>query len=455
METRLLDVVVVGAGFAGLTAADRLVSAGKRVAVVEARGRVGGRIATVHLADGTPIDIGGQWLGPTQDRMYALAKRYGAPVYPMYIEGKNLLELEGKTRGYRGHIPLRVPPFALMNLGWVLARLDRLARRVPLEAPWEARDASDWDQRTLGDFLRRNVRDSRAYAMTKIGIEAVFAADPDEISLLHALFYMRSGGSFDALTKSEGGAQQDRVTFGIQALAEGLARDVDKPGSTVALDTVVRAITQEDDGVTVTCDDREYRARNAIVAVPPPLALEIDFRPQLSSARCELLRRLTMGRVIKCVAAYDRPFWREAGLSGQAVSDQGPVHVTFDASPASGRPGLLMGFIEGPAAVAFGRESPEARRDAVLACFARHFGSEAARPREYVDRAWADEPFSRGCYAAVFPPGVWSTVGSTIRKPEGRVHWAGTETATIWNGYIEGAVRSGERVAEEVLRAHV
>lgn len=447
------DVIVVGAGFAGLAAADALVRAGRSVVVVEARERVGGRVETLHLADGTPIDIGAQWLGPTQDRMYALARRFGRATYPMHVAGKNVLRLRGKNGSYRGHIPFRVAPWTLANLGWAMARLEVMARRVPLEAPWTTPNAASLDQRTLGDWVRANVPARDAESIVRVGIESVFAADPDEISLLHALFYLRSGGGFDALTSSEGGAQQDRVTGGIMALAEGLAAEVVGAGGALRLGAPARVIAQDAEGVRVELDGGAVSASRVIVTLPPPLAAELEFAPALSSERAELLRALPMGCVIKCVASYDEPFWRAAGFSGAAVSDEGPVHVTFDASPASGRPGVLLGFVEGVAARELASWAPERRRAVVLERFAALHGERAARPVEYVDRAWISEPWSRGCYAAVFPPGVWTTVGHTIRRPEGRVHWAGTETASVWNGYVEGAVASGERAAAEVLSA--
>lgn len=449
------DVVIVGAGFAGLTAADALTKAGLKVAVLEARDRVGGRVMTVRLSDGTPVDVGGQWLGPTQDRMYALAARFGAPVYPMYVEGKNLLLLRGAETHFRGNLPLRAPILTLLGLGWVLVALEVLARRVPLEAPWEAARARDLDQQTFGDWIRRNVPDRRARSIVYVAFESVFAADPDEVSFLHALFYMRSGRSFDVLTKNEGGAQQDRITGGVQAIAEALARDVERSGGEVHFGSPAREVRQRPGSVEIVSDGRTFRGRRAIIAIPPPLAAEVRFDPALPSDRAELFRSLPMGAVIKCVAAYRRPFWRARGLSGHSVSDEGPLHVTFDASPSSGEPGLLMGFIEGPRARELAQWEPGRRRDAVLTCFARALGAEARDPFDYVDRAWTGEEWSRGCYAALFPPGVWTTLGAALRRQEDRLHFAGTETATVWSGYIEGAVRSGERAAAEVMRAGV
>lgn len=449
------DCIVIGAGFAGLAAADHLCRRGKKVVVLEARDRVGGRTATVALGDGTPVDIGGQWLGPTQDRMYALCRRFGHRVYPMHVAGDNLLRLAGHNRRYRGHIPLRTPPWTLANLGWVLTRLELMARRIPLEAPWQAPEAAALDQRTLGDWVRRNVVDPHARAIVDVGIEAVFAAEADELSLLHALFYMRSGGSFDRLTRSDGGAQQDRIAGGVQPLAEDLAEAVRREGGSVTLESPVRAITQSGDGVTVEGGEGSWRAPRAIVALPPPLAAAIDYQPALSFERRQLLTSIPMGAVIKCIAAYDRPFWREAGLSGQAIGDEGPMKTVFDASPEDARPALLMGFFEGAEARRLSEVDAEERRRVALETFARYFGREAHSPVDYVDRAWTKERYSGGCYAALFPPGVWTRFGRVIRQPEGRLHWAGTETASHWNGYIEGAVRSGERAAEEILSAEL
>lgn len=447
------DCVVIGAGFAGLTAADQLARAGWGVHLVEARERVGGRVATIQLEDGTPIDVGGQWIGPTQDRMYALCRRFGREVYPMYTEGASLLGLRGELRRYRGHIPTRVPPWTLANLGWVMLRLELLARRVPLEAPWEAPDAARLDGQTLGDWIRRNVPDARARSIVEIGVEAVFAAGSDELSLLHALFYMRSGKSFDMLTRSAGGAQQDRLTGGVGPLADALAQAMQEAGAELTLGAEVRSIRQHEHGVVVESSRGAINAARVILALPPPLAAAITYEPALSPARRELLVRTPMGAVIKCIATYDRPFWRSRGLSGQGIRDEGPMRAVFDASPKNARPAVLMGFIEGEAARALAKASTDERRRVALDTFAAFFGSEALTPQAYVDRAWTEEPFSRGCYAALFPKGVWTELGHTIRTPEGRLHWAGTETATVWNGYIEGAVRSGERAAAEVTEA--
>jgi monoamine oxidase len=270
------------------------------------------------------------------------------------------------------------------------------------------------------------------------------------VSMLHVLFYIRSAGSLELLLDAEGGAQQDRVVGGSQRIALRMAEEL---GDAVVLDAPVRAITHGDDDVVVRSDAATWRARRAIVAIPPTLAGRIAYEPALPAVRDGLCQRMAQGSVVKCMAIYDRPFWRERGLSGQLASTRGPVSAGFDNSPPDGSPGVLLAFLEGKAArdgVAMGNA---ARREAVLAALARAFGPEAARPEHYVDKAWAEDEWSRGCYGGFMPPGAWLDYGAALRAPIGRIHWAGAETATVWNGYMEGAVLSGERAAAELAAA--
>lgn len=201
----------------------------------------------------------------------------------------------------------------------------------------------------------------------------------------------------------------------------------------------------EADGITVS-------ARRVIVTGPPSLTALIDYTPALPSARAQLLQRFPQGSAIKCQAIYDTPFWRKKGLAGQATSETGPIRLTFDNSPPDGSPGVLLGFIEGSAARFWTGRPKAARRKAVLESFARYFGDAALRPRAYVEHDWSAEPWTRGCYVGYTPPGVLLDYGPAIRRPVGAIHWAGAEYATTWNGYMDGAVRSGEATASEVLR---
>jgi monoamine oxidase len=269
------------------------------------------------------------------------------------------------------------------------------------------------------------------------------------MSLLHALFYARSGTDFETLLSVDRGAQQDRVVGGSVRVAETMAARL---GERVRLGSPVRTVTQREQGVTVTTRAGErLEGSHAILTLPPTLAGRLEYDPPLPSWRDQLTQRLPAGSVMKMYAVYDEPFWRVDGLNGQAASDTGPVKVTFDNSPPSGTPGVLMGFVEAGDARRLARRTPDERRDAVLACFERYFGPRAAYPREFVEKDWMAEEFSRGCYGAHFTPGVWTQYGPALREPVGRVHWAGAECSPVWNGYMEGAVRSGEDAAGAVL----
>jgi monoamine oxidase len=447
-ETREADVCIVGAGFAGLVAARDLVAAGRSVVVLEARDRVGGRVLNYDLGDGKVIEVGGQWVGPTQDRMYALAGQLGIETFPTHESGESLATIEGKRYRFTGDVP-RMNPVAMADLAQAVLRLDRLARRIPLEEPWRAPGATRWDSETLETWLRRNVRTHRVRSLLHLFMTTIFATEPATFSLLHGLFYVHSGTSFDVLTRFSGGAQQDRFVGGSQLVAIRLA---DALGEAVVLGSPVRRVEQTKGGVAVESDRVIVRARRAIVAIPPALAGRITYDPILPGARDQLTQRLPQGSVIKAQAIYDEPFWRGEGLSGIAADSDSPVSVTVDNSPMEGSPGVLVGFIEGDHARRLGRLEPDHRRRIVLESLGQSFGPRAASPRDYIELDWSEEEWTRGCYGAHFPPGVWTRYGPALRQPVGLIHWAGTETSSVWNGYMDGAVRSGDRSAAEVLK---
>ena len=437
---------MVGAGLAGLVAARRLQAAGREVVVLEARHRVGGRTLNEPIGDGKVVELGAQWVGPTQDRILALIGELGVETFPTHGEGANLFERGGKVRRYGGTIP-RLNPVALAETGVMLGRLNRLAARVPADQPWRAEEARDWDAQTFETWIRRRIRTAAARDLMRLAINGVWAAEPRDLSLLHVLFYISSAGSIELLLDTEGGAQQDRVVGGTQIIATRIA---DELGEALVLGSPVRAVVHGDAGVGVGADEVSVNARRAILALAPPLAGRIAYDPPLPAARDALCARMAMGTVVKCMAVYDRPWWREEGLSGQATSTDGPISVVFDNSPPDGSPGVLLAFFEGRAAREASALSEAERRAAVAECLERLFGPRARRPQGYVDKAWANEEWTRGCYGAFMPPGAWTDHGAALRAPIGPLHWAGTETATAWSGYMDGAVSSGERVAAEV-----
>jgi monoamine oxidase len=448
-DTREVDLAVVGAGLAGLAAARGAAAAGCSVHVLEARDRVGGRVLNEQIGDGQVVEVGGQWIGPTQDRLAAVAKELGVDTFPTWNEGENLVEYAGRLLRYSGTIP-RINPLVLLEVERAQRRLNRLAKRVPLEAPWKAPGAARLDGQTAATWMRRNLPSRPGRMLLELVIEAVWAAQPEDVSLLHVLFYIHSAGSLELLADTEGGAQQDRFVGGSQLVPIRMAERLGH--ERVVLGAPVRAIRQDGkEGVTVEADGVSVRARRAIVAVAPTLAGRIAYDPPLPGFRDQLTQRMPLGTVAKCMAIYDEPFWRHEGLSGQGLSDAGPVRLTFDNSPPGGSPGVLLGFLEGRRARDLGRLPAEERRKAVIDCFARLYGPRAAKPDAYVERLWAEEEWSRGCYGCHMPTGAWTSYGPALREPIGRLHWAGAEYATVWSGYMDGAVRSGESAAKEAL----
>lgn len=431
-----VDVVVVGGGLAGLSAARALIAAGKTCVVVEARDRVGGRTWSEVRANGTTIDLGGQWIGSCQPRVSALVADLGIETFSSYDEGETQRSLGGKE-------------VAFVKIADMFADLDAMAAELPLETPWTAPRAAEWDGQTFFTWLSNRFGEGEAQALARLVTSALFTAEPEEISMMHALIYIRSAGSIAKLTEVRGGAQETRFVKGAQELSRRLAQELGE--KQVLLGRPVTAIGQTGDGVSVDAGDLRIKADRAIVAVPISIADRIAYSPPLPSYRAQLHQRVAPGTTFKIHCIYDRPFWRDRGLNGRLMYDAGPVTVTFDNSPADGRSGVLVGFVEADFARSFARLDAAARRQAALDCFARFFGPEAADPIDYVEVDWANEEWTRGCYGANFPPGAWTRYGWALREPCGRIHWAGAETSPVWMNYMEGAVLSGERAAAETL----
>jgi monoamine oxidase len=445
-------IVIIGAGFAGLTAARCLISLGHDVTVLEARDRVGGRTHTVTM-HGTAVDLGGQWIGPGQDRIAALADEFGVATWPQHTAGDDVVcggDAPGDAPVRAADLALTFSDDDLVAYIGLVGAFEDICATVDLDAPWHTPDAEALDRVTLDAWASAHTTNPTVRKLFEVGVQAVFAAASAQLSLLHAAFYTASAGGWSLLTDTDGGAQQDRITGGLQPLAEMLAAQL---GDRVRLGEAVHAITHTDHDVTIHATSGPITADRVVVAIAPTLAGRITYDPPLSGIRDQLTQRMPQGSVIKFHVFYDQPWWRHDGLSGTVMDPEGAVGVTFDCTPPSGAPGIITGFFEGPHAVEGSRHGQQWRRDAVVGLLARTLGPAAAEPLDYVDLDWSAEVHTRGCYGAHLPPGAWTQVGDALRTPVGRIHWAGTETATVWAGYIDGAIRSGERVADEIHAA--
>ncbi len=438
------DVVVIGAGLAGLTAARELTRRGLDVVVLEGRDRVGGRTFSGTLA-GVPVDRGASFVGPTQDAVLALAAELGCSTTPTYHDGANLIRWRGKVRSYRGTIPT-LGPIGLLDIGRIQWQFNRIAAGVNITEPWSSPDAAKLDAVSLGGWLSSIRATSTSRDLMAIMSRVTWGAEPDEVSMLHAVRYIKTSGGLDRMLDVVGGAQQNHFPGGSHQLAAAMANEL---GSRIRLGAAVSRVEWSSDAVAVTSSAGVVEARRAVIAVAPVQRQDIDIAPAPPIEYQQLAQSWPLGTLTKAYAAYPTPFWRADGLSGQTLSDQGPVFITFDVSPPGG-PGVLLGFTDPRG---FDALPEDRRRKRVVGCFTALFGEQAANPIDYLDQRWGTETFAPGGPTAAVPPGSWTEFGRLLRRPVGPLHWAGTETADEWTGFMDGAVRSGQRAADEVGRA--
>uniref|UniRef100_A0A096LWD0 Amine oxidase n=1 Tax=Poecilia formosa TaxID=48698 RepID=A0A096LWD0_POEFO len=460
MTADIWDVVIVGAGLSGLSAAHLLTKrdAKLRILILEGKDRVGGRTVSFEIpaADGADRwDFGGQWVGSTQTHIMELIKELGLEVYPQFNVGKKVLHVGGptsKVRSYRTSIPA-LSPLVLLDFTQMLWKFDRLCRTVSVQDPLRTPNAAELDSMTVHSYIEQHAWTEELKEQLGVCSRSVFGVEPSQMSFLFFLMYAAAAGGLLALLESSPGcAQEFKIKGGTQQLSECLAQRVG--WKNVRLGSAVTAIWQSWSSVIVfQLNHKTYSALQVWSVVEPAFRSKIQYQPALPSMREFLTQNMPVGHMMKFILTYQTAFWKEKGFSGEIVAGSStdcPFCVTFDATSPRGNP-ALVGFISGQQATLWSTREAGERRAAVLSSLVKYLGPEAASCIHYEEKDWAKEEFSGGCPVSVMAPGLLTFYHPSLRKPCGRIHWAGTETATLWCGYMSGAVQAGQRAALEVL----
>jgi len=442
------DVVVVGAGLAGLTAANAIQAAGHTVLVLEGRDRVGGRNLDLPLVPGAVLEMGGEYTGPGQTEVQALAKSLGIGLFETYSKGESIYYTrKGSIKRFEGEVP-PASKEALEQIGGAVAQLENMAKGVNPARPWAAVGAGEYDIQTVSGWIRSNLRNREAINLFELAVRANSGEEGSQISLLE--FLADIAGIGGELKTALGTGQSMRFVGGPQQMSEKLA---EKLTLGVQLNSPVREIQQGSTAVVVT-PNGSAKASQVIITPPKPVTARIIFSPELPATYAQYFQRQPMGATVKVQVVYPEPFWRARGLNGNVVSEVGPIQTTYDNSPPSGSPGVIIAFVEGN----FGRSlfllSEEERRAVVLSSLQRFFGRRASKPTGYADEVWAREAFTLGAYGSQCPPGVLTSLGEDVAAyTVGNLRFAGSDYSPEWPGYMEGAIRSGSAAAEAAIKA--
>ncbi|KAF2993672.1 hypothetical protein E8E13_000870 [Curvularia kusanoi] len=454
-----VDVAVVGAGLAGLTAARDLIRGGKSVIVLEARDRVGGKVYNKPLANGAVTEVGAEFVGPTQDKVLGMISDLGLEIFDTYAEGQTIMYRNNTRVPFTPDPQLGgAPPVdqsSVLQIGAARQQLDAWAAELNVTAPWSHPNASKWDAKTFDDYLTEYADDADARFVLTTAVKALLSVEPKEVSLLYVLAYIAAAGnetttgSLERLVAAKGGAQESRVVGGTGLIPTRLAEKV-VGSQRVVLNAPVTKISKCSKGYKVVSRAGTVVAKKVVVAMAPPLLKQITFEPALPTNRHRLNEDTKMPPLGKGIAIYKTPFWRKDNLSAAVQSDSGSSRVVWDSSPDDASFGALLGFLLGDEMRAIDKLSPAEAQAKIIPDYVKYFGPQAQNVTEFVLQRWDLEEWSRGGPVAIAPPNVLTKYGKALRQSFGGIHFAGTETSEYWTGYMDGAIRSGERVAKEI-----
>jgi monoamine oxidase len=434
------DIVVIGGGISGLAAAFRLQEAGFDVIVLEADRRIGGRLLSKALPDGTTFDLGGQWIAGPEDmpRVNRLVHELGLTTF---------MQNDSARMDLSAHPLNSMPRLERAEWEWFTAKLEALAETVNTQTPSSTPDSNALDSVSLEEWKRQNLDSQYLQHVFDQMVRTEYTLEPKDVSMLFFLYAVKTSGGLDAMFDPHGGNHEFRVVEGLAALCTRLA---ERLGDRVLLDRQVYDVIHREDGVRIVAENAIIEADRVVVALPPNQVVKLDFDPVLPRRRMWLLQRLEMSSVIKCFAFYDKPFWR-----GRPVNPIDPellvLDHTLDASSVGDLHPALVAFIGGDDAVDWSDRTLEERREVVLTELAKVFGPEARDATDYFDHDWLTEPYIGGGYSCYAPPGVMTAGYESICQPIGRIHFASTETGREYNGYVEGALEAADRVVEEII----
>ncbi|XP_041363842.1 probable flavin-containing monoamine oxidase A [Gigantopelta aegis] len=465
MTSNECDVIVIGAGLSGLTAAYHLKKKDPNLhlLVLEAKDRVGGRTVTVPLksADGTDYwDLGGQWVGRSQPHIMWLLEELQLNTYLQYTEGKKFMQLgDEKIRTYISNIPT-FSLCGLLDLFNFANKINKMASLVSVEDPWSCPHAAEWDAMTLETYKKKTIWTKAVSDLIDAAGRTILGMESSQISLLFYLTYVSGAGGLKNLTEAgDYTGQEMKIKGGLQQVSRKLVVNIG--GENIRLGEPVLSVAQTGDNVSVTTvSGVKYHCQKLIMAVPPTVIGKISFRPDLPAFKREVIRHMQPGSVVKVIITYQKAFWRHEGFSGEILTNGGPsptsgcssspLCVVYDSTSANDNPALVA-FIGGYQAVEWMQRTATERKQCVLVQLSTFLGDEVFEPLQYIEKDWSTEPYSEGGPVCAMAPGSMQYFSRGLREPIDRIHFAGTESATVWFGFLNGAIQSGLRAATEVL----